>query len=132
MTKEISNASESKQFLIDHSVPANVIFALKESFKAIRTNIVLSLSGNECKKLVLTSSIPGEGKTTTSVNIAIALSMIDKKVLLIDTDLRKKRIGKVVKLHHYRGLTDIIRGDVTFEEVVNETKYPNLHILAHR
>lgn len=131
MAKEMTaQNSGAPQFLIDPSTPSNVVFAIKESLKTIRTNLVLSLPDEGCKKIVITSSLPNEGKTTTSVNISIALAMSDKKVLLVDTDLRKKRIGKVVKLHHYRGFTDVIRGDVEFDEIVNETKYPGLHILS--
>ena len=128
----ISNANntDSIQFIIDPSAPSNVSFAIKEALKTIRANIVLSMQGDGCKKIVITSSIPGEGKTTSSINIAIALSMIDKKVLLVDTDLRKRRVGRLVKLQHNKGLTDVIRGDCTFEEVVNTTKYENLNILS--
>ncbi len=120
----------SMQFLIDPNAPSEAIFAIKEAYKTIRANIVLSLVKDECKKLVVASSIPGEGKTTTSINLAIALAMVEQKVLLIDADLRKSRIGKYLKLQHHRGLTDIIRGDAKFEDVVNVTKYQNLHILA--
>ncbi len=118
------------QFLIDPSTPSNTVFAIKESLKTIRANIVLSLDQNGCKKLVITSSNPSEGKTTTAVNLAIALSMADKRVLLVDNDLRKQKVGKLLKLKHYRGFTDIIKGDVVFDDVVNTTKYPNLHILS--
>ncbi len=130
MAKDANVQNVTSQFLIAPSTPSNVVFAIKEALKTIRTNLVLSLPSEGCKKVVITSSLPNEGKTTTSVNISIALAMSDKKVLLVDTDLRKKRIGKIVKLHHYRGFTDVIRKDVTFDEVVNETKYPNLHILS--
>ena len=121
---------DTLQFMIDSDLPSDVIFAIKESYKTIRANIVLSLVKDGCKKLVITSSVPAEGKTTTSINLAIALSMVDKKVLLIDSDLRKNRIGKYLKLQHNKGLTDIIRDEATFEEVLNITKFPNLHILA--
>ncbi len=124
------NSNSANQFLIDPNVPSNVFFAVKESYKTIRANILLSLVKDETKRLVLTSSIPGEGKTTTSINLAISLSQADKKVLLIDVDLRKNRIGKYLRLQHKKGLTDIIRNDTTFDEVVNKTKFPNLHILA--
>lgn len=124
------NANSANQFLIDPNVPSNVFFAVKESYKTIRANIMLSLVKDETKRLVVTSSIPGEGKTTTSINLAISLSQADKKVLLVDVDLRKNRIGKYLRLQHKKGLTDIIREDITFDEVVNKTKFPNLHILA--
>ncbi len=122
--------ADSLQFLISPDLPSDAVFAIKEAYKTIRANIVLSLVKDGCKRIVVTSSVPGEGKTTTSINLAIALSMVDKKVLLIDADLRKSRIGKYLKLQHNRGLTDIIRQEAEFDEVINVTKYPNLHILA--
>ena len=112
MAKDTSARSvDTMQFLIDPSAPSGMVFAVKEAYKTIRANIILSLDGD-------------------SVNLAIALSMAEKKVLLVDVDLRKRRVGKVVKLNHYRGLTDILREEAKFEEVVNVTKYQNLHILA--
>ncbi len=125
-----SRSIGSMQFLIDPSIPSDAVFAIKEAYKTIRANIILSLVKDECKKLVVASSVPGEGKTTTSINLSIALAMVDKKVLLVDADLRKSRVGKYLKLNHHKGLTDIIRDEAKFEDVVNVTKYPNLHILA--
>ena len=131
MAKE-SNARnvDAIQFLINPDAPSGMVFAIKEAYKTIRANLVLSLTKETCKRIVVTSSIPGEGKTTTSVNLAIALSMIDMKVLLVDIDLRKKRISKVIKLRNHDGLTDVIRSDAQFDKVVNVTKYPNLHVLS--
>ena len=68
-------------------------FRLVESYKALRTNLMLSLSLKEgdtkCHRVLLTSSIPGEGKSTTVVNLAITLVQMQARVLIIDADMRK-------------------------------------------
>lgn len=95
-----------------------VPFAVVEAYKTIRTNISFSLSHEGCKSFVISSSVPGEGKSTTSVNIAVAFSQLGKNVLLIDSDLRRPSIHKKLKLVNTRGLSSILSGSASFEECV--------------
>ncbi|MBE6701315.1 MAG: CpsD/CapB family tyrosine-protein kinase [Ruminococcaceae bacterium] len=106
------------------------LFAIKEAYKTIRTNILLNLEDKPCHILSITSSLPGEGKSTSSINLAISIAQFDKKVLMIDADLRKKKASKYLKYNSTKGLTDLVKGEVKFEDVVNVTKYPNFDFIS--
>jgi len=104
---------------------------LAESYRSLRTNIHFANVDKPIKTLLVTSSIPGEGKTTVSANIAISHAMLGKKVLLIDCDFRKPRIHKIFNLKNNRGLTNILTGDMTMSQVIRTEKLvENLHILS--
>ncbi len=77
-----------------------------EAYRSLRTNIQYSSVDKDLKVLSITSSIPGEGKSTVAANIAISMSEMGKKTLLIDADLRKPTIHKKLKLSNLRGLTE--------------------------
>lgn len=81
---------------------------VSESYRTLRTNIEFSAFDKEIKTIVVTSSTPGEGKSTTIGNLALVLSQGGKKVLLIDCDLRKPSIHKKFRLTNQTGLTNIL------------------------
>lgn len=74
--------------------------------------------------------MPGEGKSTTAANLAIVYAQSDKKVLLIDGDLRKPTMHKTFNLSNRWGLTSLLTGKVTINEVIRETQIDNLEVLA--
>lgn len=105
-----------------------------ESFRAVLASILFSgQEENAPKALVLTSAFPGEGKTVVACNLAIALSEIHRKVLLIDADLRKPRIHSLFELPNERGLSTFLREPAptseTLEGLVQGTYIPNLFVL---
>ena len=79
-----------------------------ESYRILRTNIMYSSFDKEIKRILVTSSEPGEGKSTTSGNLALAFAQDEKKVILIDCDLRKPSIHKKFRISNNRGLSDVI------------------------
>lgn len=86
-------------------------FLVKEAYKTARTNIRFSLSSEKgCKKIIITSASPHEGKTTTCLNLAIAFAQTDAKVLIIDADLRKPRIYRHLSIERENGLSDLLCG----------------------
>ena len=112
------------------SVSSTTLFAIREAYKTIRTNLILNLDDKPCHIITITSSVAGEGKSTSSINLAIAIAQFDKKVLMIDGDLRKKRASHYLKFHSTIGLTDVVRGEATFDKAVKVTKYPNFDFLS--
>ena len=99
------------------------------TYRAIRTNIQFAGAGKHLKYIAFTSSVPGEGKSTTISNLALTMAQDGKKVLLIDNDLRKPMQHKVFGLLN-KGLTNIIAMGLTFDEVVNKDVFPNLDVLT--
>ena len=84
-------------------------FIVNEAYKAARTNIMFSLHDNEgCKSIICTSAMPGEGKTTTCVNMAISFAQTCARVVLIDADLRKPKIERYMGINNDRGLSDYL------------------------
>lgn len=104
-------------------------FAIVESYKAARTNIMFSLSADDDKVFAVTSYSKGEGKSTVSSNLAISFSKMERKVLLIDCDLRRPNLHNIFKVDNTAGLSNIIGKMVDFEEVVHRDVLPNLDIL---
>lgn len=92
----------------------NLEFTAVEQYKLLRTNLSFTLPDDEgCRIIGVTSSIRGEGKSTTAVNLSYVLAESGKKVLLIDGDLRIPSVAKKMRIKSTPGLTDLLRGDKT-------------------
>jgi len=100
-----------------------------ESYRVLRTNLQFSSFDREIKTIVITSSIPGEGKTTTITNLAIAFAQSGSKVLLIDTDLRKPKIHKMFNLENHKGITTLLSQHETVQSCVYN-EIDNLDIIC--
>ncbi|MBQ9414970.1 MAG: CpsD/CapB family tyrosine-protein kinase, partial [Clostridia bacterium] len=105
-------------------------FKVVESYKALRVNIMFSIIKKGCKSFVVSSSMPGEGKSTIAVNTAIALSQMDARVLLIDSDLRRPKVNRFFGLQSTPGLSNYLIGMNTIDEVLHSTPYPNLKVFC--
>ena len=101
-----------------------------ESFRSLRTSLLLSTTGHPPKIILVTSATPAEGKTTTATNIAAVLAQRDTRVLLIDADLRRPTIHHRFGLVGKTGLTTVLNGTMSLEQAVqNVPEIPNLDIL---
>ena len=88
-----------------------------EAYRRLRTNIEYSSFDDKYKVIVVTSSFPGEGKSTAAGNLAISMSDTEKKVLLIDCDVRKPSLHRKFKISNSKGLTELIMGKSSFNEI---------------
>ena len=103
-------------------------YAMTEELKTLRTNI--SFCGEDKQVIMVTSSLSGEGKTETSLKLAYSLTELKKKVLLIDTDLRKSvMISRAKATGVDNGLTHFLAGQCTLADVVMSTNIPRLHMV---
>lgn len=90
-----------------------------EAYRSLRSNIEYSSFDDEYRAIVVTSSAPGEGKSTTSGNLALSLAQSGNKVLLVDCDMRKPSIHKKFKISNISGTAELLLRKESFEDVVN-------------
>jgi polysaccharide biosynthesis transport protein len=103
---------------------------MAESYRALRTSLLLTSLGAPPKTILITSALPREGKTTTSINTAIVLAQKGTRVLLIDGDLRRPSIHKALGLGPRIGLSNVLTGGATLQQAtIRSSVLPNLYIL---
>ncbi|MGA8617148.1 MAG: polysaccharide biosynthesis tyrosine autokinase [Candidatus Sulfotelmatobacter sp.] len=103
---------------------------MAESYRALRTSLLLSNLGAPPKVIMVTSALPQEGKTTTSINCAVVLAQKGIRVLLIDADLRRPSIHKTLGMGPRSGLSNVLTGSATLQQAITRSSVlPNLSIL---
>lgn len=105
-------------------------FLMKEDYKSLRTNLMFSFADTDSKVVAVTSSTRSEGKSTNSINLAISCAYLEKKVLLIDCDMRLPTLAKKLKLTNQKGLSDVLVGETSFEEAVIHDQEKGISILT--
>lgn len=124
--KNLTELSKERK-LITHQFPKSTI---SEQYRMIRSNIMFSGIDNEIKKLVVTSAEPSAGKSTTAANIAVTYAQADKKVLLIDGDLRKPTVQYTFQTKNIFGLSNLITDQIKLEQAIQNTYIDNLSIMT--
>src|SRR5215467_5331520 len=92
---------------------------LAEAYRHLRTSVLLSTAGRAPKSLLVTSSLPGEGKTTTAVNTAISLAQTGASVVIIDADMRRPRLQSIFDMQGQQGLSSILSSDTSDDEMLS-------------
>lgn len=129
MRKPSRGGKDFQRRLITHEDPKSPI---SESYRTLRTNISYSsLADMNIRSLLISSSKPGEGKSTTTANLAIAFAQLRKNTLLVDADLRKPVQHNVFNHPRSPGLSEYLTGQVSsIEEIIHTTKIENLSIIT--
>lgn len=112
--------------LINNGAPLD--FA--EAFRSIRTNVLFSSADAGPKSLVVTSTGPGEGKSTVSANLALSLAAASQRVLLIDADMRRPKVHEVFRTRLEPGLSNVLVAEAKASEAVKKVPSPNLWVLT--
>jgi capsular exopolysaccharide synthesis family protein len=103
---------------------------IAEGFRQLRTNLQFLEVDDPPRVIVVTSSLPGEGKSTTAINIALALAEADHKVVLVDGDMRRPKLDTYLDLIGSVGLSTVLAGRASLHEVLQTTRFPGLTVLT--
>lgn len=101
-----------------------------EAFRQLRTNLDFFNIDSPCQSIVVTSSDEAEGKTTTAVNLAAALSVAGRRVILLDCDLRRPKVSEHLGLESKVGVTSVLTGRVSLEQSIQRRAADNLRVIA--
>ncbi|MBS3938729.1 MAG: CpsD/CapB family tyrosine-protein kinase [Peptococcaceae bacterium] len=113
-----------------HLITENLSSRIAESYRVLRTNLQFSSLDKSLQTIVLTSTAPAEGKSTTGANLSIAFAQTGSKVLLIDADLRRPSLHKVFKISNQIGLTNLLLQSVAADLALREVGVPNLRVVT--
>ncbi|WP_146817677.1 CpsD/CapB family tyrosine-protein kinase [Alkalibacillus haloalkaliphilus] len=113
--------------LVTHEQPKSPV---SEQYRTLRTNLQFSSVDNELSTMIVTSTTQSEGKSLTAANLAIAFAQQGKKVLLVDADLRRPTVHYTFRISNTFGLSNLLVGDHTLEQLVHESKVDNLDLLT--
>jgi protein-tyrosine kinase len=125
--KKIKQTNNHGRKLVTNANPKSPI---SEQFRTLRTNIQYSAIDQPYQSLMITSTGPGEGKTTTAANLSVVFAQQGKKVLLVDADLRKPTLHFTLQLLNNTGLTSVLTKQVSLLNSVQQTKVENMDCLT--
>lgn len=125
---DIGSKNNRKVELLAQKYPKSIV---SESIKTLRTNLQFSSVDEDIKTILITSSIPGEGKSFISANLAISFAQTDKRVLIVDCDMRKGRQHRIFKLSNSKGLSNLLIDDMTnYKDYINKTSVDGVHVIT--
>lgn len=124
--KKKKHSSDTFEVLSDKSP-----FAYAEAFKSFRTNLEFVSAIDNCKTIMMVSSLSGEGKTTASINLAIALAQDAKKVLLCDCDLRRPKVQRYLRIKHTSqyGVSTVLNGSTEIDNAIGFIEELGIYVM---
>lgn len=125
--KELNGKHQKQGDFVTHLNPKSTV---SEAYRTIRTGVLFSSPDTKLRNIMVTSAYPEEGKTITSINLAIVLAQSGNRVLLVDTDLRRPRLHKAFDVKNDQGVCNLLVNDIPLDDVVKQTEIPNLDILV--
>jgi len=124
---DASTASESSDLILSEQPKSHAA----EAFRALRTVLAFNIPGEPLRSVVISSTMPAEGKSLVAINLSIAEANVGRRTLLVDGDMRKPRLHRAFSLTTKRGFSNLLAGQdgVTLDQVVMETSVKNLWVL---
>jgi len=132
VVKDLDDSFEQLNDYSDKPILADsmkIFSAAAEAYRMLRTSILLSTAGHPPKTMLVTSGQPGDGKTTTSFNIALALTQLKAEVLIVDCDMRRPKLQKLFNLTNCEGLSTFLTSGGELDKFIKQTPVPHLSIL---
>ena len=124
--KKGRRADSIRQHLVTHTNPDS---AISDQFRTIRSNIAFLTAEKQKKVFLITSSSTGEGKSTTTANLAVSMSGQKERILVIDANIRKPALHYIFTLQNELGLSDVLTNKATLKETICQTDIGKLDIL---
>ena len=101
-----------------------------EAYRVVRSAVIFSMPREKLRSILLSSAVPREGKTTTCVNLSIGFAQSEERTLLVDADLRRGEIHKYFSMPRGKGLTEVLTGEVTPDQIIQHTNVPRLDVIT--
>ena len=124
--EDLTSIMEERKYLLT----AKDDFFLQEAYKTLRTNVIFSLTGeSSCKVITITSGMQSEGKSITASNLGLSFAMADRRVLLIDCDMRKPKLARLLQLSAPNGLSNVLIEPQLLSSSVLQFQNTKMHVL---
>lgn len=123
---DIASTSRASRLIVQHMPKSSVA----EAFRGLRTAIHFSSLKRDTKVVMITSSFPGEGKSTIAANLALTFAQAGNRVILIDCDLRRPSMNTIFEQPRSPGVTEVLAGDVLLSEALHTTDIDNINLLT--
>lgn len=127
---EMEKSSNKNQKGFRVYVSENPLSPITESFRTLRTNLEFAGVDKPLKSLLITSTAPGEGKSTIAANLAAVIAQGERKVVLMDTDLRRPTLHRHLQIANRRGLSDLFRDSIKVSNVINSWGDPPIAVIT--